>query len=89
MRTKIMGTATDQGSSGVDVYLSKYWKLPDYYVTKEAAKSAGWVSWKGRVTVDIRTRCHLFFSALFAPDALARYYLASLIKHKNHTKITA
>ena len=84
-----MGTATDQGSSGVDVYLSKYWKLPDYYVTKEAAKSAGWVSWKGRVTVDIRTRCHLLFLVLFAPASLARSYLASQDKHQNYKKISA
>ena len=49
MRTKIAGTATNQGLGGVDVYLLKYWKLPNYYVTKEAAKSAGWVSWKGNL----------------------------------------
>lgn len=49
MRTKIEGTATNQGINGVDVYLMKYWKLPNYYVTKEAAKNAGWVSWKGNL----------------------------------------
>lgn len=49
MRAKNAGTATNQGINGVDVYLMKYWKLPDYYVTKEVAKSAGWVSWKGNL----------------------------------------
>lgn len=49
MRTKLAGTATNQGVVGVDVYLMKYLKLPNYYVTKEFAKSAGWVSWKGNL----------------------------------------
>ena len=42
-----------------------------------------------RVTVDIRIRCRLFLLALFAPVLLARSYLASHDKHKNHTKLTA
>lgn len=49
MRTKIAETSTNQGATGVDVYLMKYWTLPNYYVTKEAAQRAGWVSWKGNL----------------------------------------
>ena len=49
MRAKNAGTATNQGINGVDMYLMTYRKLPNYYVTKEAAKSAGWVSWKGNL----------------------------------------
>ena len=49
MRTKIVGTVTNQGINGVDVYLIKYWRLPNYYVTKETAKNAGWVSWRGNL----------------------------------------
>ena len=49
MRTKVAGTATNQRMNGVDMYLMKYWKLPNYYVTKEAAKNAGWVSWRGNL----------------------------------------
>ena len=49
MRSKNAGTATNQGINGVDMYLMTYRKLPNYYVTKEAAKSAGWVSWKGNL----------------------------------------
>lgn len=49
MRTKIAGTATNQGLSGVDVYLSKYWKLPIYYVSFEDAEDAGWKSKKGNL----------------------------------------
>ena len=49
MRAKTAGTATIQGINGVDVYLIKYWRLPNYYVTKETAKTAGWVSWRGNL----------------------------------------
>ena len=49
MRIKIAGTATNQGINGVDVHLIKYWRLPNYYVTKETAKTAGWVSWRGNL----------------------------------------
>ena len=49
MRTKRIGTVTEQGMDGVDVHLIKHFRLPNYYVTKEAAKNAGWVSWKGNL----------------------------------------
>lgn len=42
MRTKAVGTVTMMGNEGADVYLFYYGKLPNYYVSKEAAEAAGW-----------------------------------------------
>ncbi len=49
MRTKEVGTATEKGFEGADAYLMYTGKLPDYYVTKEEAKAAGWKSKKGNL----------------------------------------
>ena len=43
MRTIAAGTVTDRGEDGVDVYLMKYGRLPEYYVTKDEAQKAGWM----------------------------------------------
>lgn len=42
MRTKIAGTATNNGFNGADIYLSAYNMLPSYYVNKKTAYVAGW-----------------------------------------------
>ena len=42
MRTKEVGTATDKGFDGADVWLLYRNRLPDYYVTKDVAKAYGY-----------------------------------------------
>lgn len=49
MRTKKVGTATDLGMEGADVYIFYYGYLLDYYVTQKQAQRAGWQSWKGNL----------------------------------------
>lgn len=49
MRTKKVGTATNMGYGGADVYLVHYGRLPSYYVLKEDAAKAGWKRWKGNL----------------------------------------
>ena len=49
MRTKERGTATVLGYFGVDVYLAVHQKLPNYYISKENAKEAGWIQWIGNL----------------------------------------
>ena len=49
MRTKRVGTATDWGLEGADSYLFYSGRLPDYYVSFEAAEDAGWRSKKGNL----------------------------------------
>ncbi len=44
MRTKKVGTSSDMGIDGVDVYLFFYNQLTEYYVSKETAYGAGWKS---------------------------------------------
>ena len=43
------GTVTDDGESGADVYLAEYGRLPEYYITKEEAESAGWKRNRGNL----------------------------------------
>lgn len=49
MRTKQVGAATDLGMEGADSYLFYSGRLPDYYVSFEAAEDAGWRSKKGNL----------------------------------------
>ena len=49
MRTKSAGTATDLGFAGADAALVYMGTLPEYYVLKEDAEKAGWVTWKGNL----------------------------------------
>lgn len=49
MRTKLVGTATNQGKNGADFYLYHYNKLPDYYINKENAALAGWINTYGNL----------------------------------------
>ena len=42
MRTKEVGTVTDNGMEGADAYLLYEGRLPYYYVDKAAALQAGW-----------------------------------------------
>jgi hypothetical protein len=46
MRTKQVGAATDLSMEGADSYLFYSGRLPDYYVSFEAAEDAGWRSKK-------------------------------------------
>ncbi len=49
MRTISAGYATYNGLNGADIHLLYLKKLPDYYVTKENAESAGWKKRKGNL----------------------------------------
>ncbi len=42
-----VGKATELGINGADFYLKYYGRLPEYYITKQEAKSLGWKSYKG------------------------------------------
>ena len=46
MRTKEVGTVTEEGWNGVDAWLMYQGKLPDNYITKEETTDAGWKSGK-------------------------------------------
>ena len=50
MRTKKVGTATDIGYNGADAQLFYNNRLPNYYVTKEDAKKAGWPTIKKKLS---------------------------------------
>ena len=39
---KTVGSISNKGIKSPDVYLKAYGKLPDYYITKEEARSLGW-----------------------------------------------
>ena len=41
MKVILAGNATHNGTNGADWYLKYYGKLPDYYLSKEEAKSLG------------------------------------------------
>lgn len=49
MRTKLVGTATENGKFGADVYLTYTNRLPDYYISMEDAKAVGWIPAKGNL----------------------------------------
>lgn len=46
MRTRAVGTATNQGENGADFHLYYYHKLPDYYINKSTAFLHGWKAGK-------------------------------------------
>ena len=49
MRTKLVGTATDLGIDGADMFIADYGYLPDYYISKKLAQKSGWQNWKGNL----------------------------------------
>ena len=49
MKVTLAGNATSYGTNGVDWHLKYYGKLPDYYLSKEDAKSLGWRHKKGNL----------------------------------------
>ena len=49
MRTCATGTATELGFAGADAALMYRGELPEYYVSKDVAEAAGWISWKGNL----------------------------------------
>ncbi|NLW79935.1 MAG: phage head morphogenesis protein [Ruminococcaceae bacterium] len=49
MAAMTAGEATWEGLNGADYWLRFYGRLPDYYVDKKAAKSAGWKSKRGNL----------------------------------------
>ena len=50
MRTKRMGTVTDWGEEGAEVYLYHFGRLPDYYVNTQTAQQAGWQTTKKKLS---------------------------------------
>ena len=51
MRTKRVGTATEDGVFGADVFLIYDKALPDKYITKKEARSLGWVEENGNLDI--------------------------------------
>ena len=51
MRTKAVGTVTNQGADGADVYLTYFGRLPSYYIDKQTAYDKGWKSDKSKNTI--------------------------------------
>ena len=49
MRTTEVGSATSEGWNGADAWLMYEGRLPDNYITKEEAISAGWISFEGNL----------------------------------------
>ena len=49
LRSLSVGKATELGINGADFYLKYYGHLPEYYITKQEAKSLGWKSYKGNL----------------------------------------
>ena len=49
MRTKLVGTATDLNIEGTDIYIMYFGRLPDYYVSFDFAKDAGWRAKRGNL----------------------------------------
>ena len=49
MKVTLAGNATSYGTNGADWHLKYYGKLPDYYLSKEDAKSLGWRHKKGNL----------------------------------------
>lgn len=43
------GTATDAGRDGVDLYVARYGKLPEQYISEEEAAAQGWKKWLGNL----------------------------------------
>lgn len=50
MRTKTVGTATDNGMDGADAYLFYIGQLPDYYIYIEDARNLGWIPREGNLS---------------------------------------
>jgi len=57
MRTKKVGTATQDGLSGVDAFVMYTGQLPANYVTKDEAKMLGWKSQKGNLDKVLPQKC--------------------------------
>ena len=51
MRTKQVGSATEEGWNGADAWLMYRGKLPDNYITKEEVLEAGWISFEGNLNL--------------------------------------
>jgi len=49
MRTKQVGTATEDGIFGADVYLMYENTLPNYYIKKKQARKMGWIPIEGNL----------------------------------------
>lgn len=44
-----VGTATNAGANGVDMYVALHGMLPDYYITDAEAEARGWKKWLGNL----------------------------------------
>ena len=49
LRAVLVGTATNHKQNGADLYLKRYRKLQDYYITAEQAIKEGWNTKKGNL----------------------------------------
>ncbi len=49
MEAIVAGTATNYGTNGADWWIKYLQELPEYYITRDDAKNAGWVNWKGNL----------------------------------------
>lgn len=45
----VAGTAISAGMSGVDLFVFKHGRLPDYYLRKKRAQQSGWEPLKGNL----------------------------------------
>lgn len=50
MPARYAGETTKMGKVGADYWLSKYGKLPDYYISKSVAKKKGWIPEQGNLS---------------------------------------
>ena len=49
IQTIVAGNATNLGTNGADWWIKYLQELPEYYITREEAKNAGWIDWKGNL----------------------------------------
>ncbi len=49
LQALLAGTATQNGIAGADWWLRHYGMLPDYYISRQDAKAAGWVDYVGNL----------------------------------------
>ena len=44
-----VGTATNAGADGVDLYVATHGVLPEYYISEAEAEAQGWEKWRGNL----------------------------------------
>lgn len=51
LQSLLAGTATKSRTLGADWWLKTYGKLPDYYISRQDAKAAGWIDYLGNLNL--------------------------------------